>query len=65
MFTITEKRDLDIIDPKMIEVVAVNCLVSLRERKMPSGSMEKLEILREKDLATAGLLLVRHGFILL
>jgi hypothetical protein len=65
MFTITEKRDLDIIDRKMIEVVAVNCLVSLREGKMPRGSMVKLGILREEDLAAVGPLLVRNGFILL
>jgi hypothetical protein len=63
MFTITEKRDSDIIDHKTIEVVAVNCPASLREGKMPRGSTVKLGILSE-ELATAGPLLVRNAFIL-
>lgn len=64
MFTITEKRELDIIDYKMIEVVAENCLVSPGEGKMPRGSMVTLGIPRE-GLARAGPLLVRNGYFLL
>jgi hypothetical protein len=60
---ITEKTDLDIIDCKMIEVVAVSCLVSLREGKMPRGSVWKLRIPRG-DPATAGPPSVRNGFVL-
>jgi hypothetical protein len=63
LYTITEKRDLDIIDCKMIEVVGANFLVSSKEGKMSSGSMEKVGILREENLAEAGHLLVRSGHI--
>jgi hypothetical protein len=59
MYTITEKRDLDITGYKMIEVVGVNCLVNSKEGKMSSGSMEKVGILREENLAEAGHLVVR------
>jgi hypothetical protein len=60
MYTITEKRDLDIIDCKVIEVVGVNCLVSAKEGKMPRGSKERVGILREENLAEAGHLEVRN-----
>jgi hypothetical protein len=62
MVIITEKRELDIIDCRMIEIVAVNCLVILKEGKMSRESVQKSGILRE-DLATAGPPLVRNGFI--
>jgi hypothetical protein len=63
MYTIIEKRNLDIIDHKMIEVVGVNCLVSPKKEKIYRESMAKVGILKEENLAAAGHHMVRYGLI--
>jgi carbamoylphosphate synthase large subunit len=60
IYTITERRGLDVIVCKMIEAFGMKCVVNLNEGMMCRGSMEMVGSHREENQAAAGHPLVRN-----
>jgi hypothetical protein len=60
MYTITEKRDLDVTVCKMIEALGTKCIVSLNGGMMCRGRLEIVGSHREESQAAAGHPLVRN-----